>query len=618
MLNINTNLSSLIIQSNLKTSTSGLNTAIERMTTGYKLNHAKDNAANYSIATSLTTKLGAYTVAEENAMMGMDMIQTASSSLSNISDKLSRMRALAMQAQNGTYGGTSLDAINAEANALAKEISRIYSSTEYNGRSLFKGSVNLPDSSVATYSSASATSSSTGYVSDLTPNSDGFIQDVVKRDTSAMTSISTLSDDAAITSGTYKIETKDDLLKFNTLASKSKIKGGEFVLANDIDMSESNYSGVFTSVRGIVFDGNGYKIIGLNNSLLWDANDSKFKNLGLENCSAYGAPLVGELTSNSEILNCYASNCVIRGGCEYAVSTSAIGGLVNAVRDGTLIENCWSNAKVALPYYYNYVGGLVGSVYYGDCTIKNSFFSGNISVSASSMAGLVGNVAYDATLTIKNCYSSGSIINNEDLGSISGLVCISDGNCILENCHTSSSVYSAAGKGSVIGACTSGTLTVNNVSYDASANPNVPLFYGNLDLITANGILAISSAGQTAFQVGINSDESSALSFSTSLDLGSLEGLDMSSESSLSKIDEALKLVNNKQTEFGAIQNRLESVLESIGVNINNLTSTRSTIKDADVAEISSEYIRNQILQQASATLLATANQNPSIALQLI
>ena len=60
------------------------------------------------------------------------------------------------------------------------------------------------------------------------------------------------------------------------------------------------------------------------------------------------------------------------------------------------------------------------------------------------------------------------------------------------------------------------------------------------------------------------------------------------------------------------------SAIESIGVNINNLTSTQSTIKDADVAELSSEYIRNQNLQQASATLLATANQNLSIALQLI
>ena len=74
MISINTNLSSLIIQSNLKTSTNGLNQAIERMTTGFKLNHAKDNAANFSISTSITTKLGAYNTAEENAMMGLDMV----------------------------------------------------------------------------------------------------------------------------------------------------------------------------------------------------------------------------------------------------------------------------------------------------------------------------------------------------------------------------------------------------------------------------------------------------------------------------------------------------------------------------------------------------------------
>ncbi|OLA74139.1 MAG: hypothetical protein BHW62_05825 [Acinetobacter sp. CAG:196_36_41] len=60
------------------------------------------------------------------------------------------------------------------------------------------------------------------------------------------------------------------------------------------------------------------------------------------------------------------------------------------------------------------------------------------------------------------------------------------------------------------------------------------------------------------------------------------------------------------------------STIESIGVSIDNLTSTRSTIRDADIAEESSAYIRNQILQQASATLLATANQTPAIALQLL
>ena len=73
-----------------------------------------------------------------------------------------------------------------------------------------------------------------------------------------------------------------------------------------------------------------------------------------------------------------------------------------------------------------------------------------------------------------------------------------------------------------------------------------------------------------------------------------------------------------KQTEFGAAQNRLESALEEISTHYENLSSSRSTLKDADIAKVSSEYIKQQILQQASATLLATANQSPALALQLL
>lgn len=86
----------------------------------------------------------------------------------------------------------------------------------------------------------------------------------------------------------------------------------------------------------------------------------------------------------------------------------------------------------------------------------------------------------------------------------------------------------------------------------------------------------------------------------------------------LARIDEMIRTVSAKQTEFGSTQNRLESALEEISVQYENLLSSRSTFRDADIAEESSAYIRNQILQQASATLLATANQTPSIALQLL
>ena len=90
------------------------------------------------------------------------------------------------------------------------------------------------------------------------------------------------------------------------------------------------------------------------------------------------------------------------------------------------------------------------------------------------------------------------------------------------------------------------------------------------------------------------------------------------SDSALSAIDDFIDVLSSKETELGAVSNRLESVLDEIEIQYNNLASSRSTIRDADIAEVSSEYIKMQILQQASSTLLATANQTPSIALQLI
>ena len=126
--------------------------------------------------------------------------------------------------------------------------------------------------------------------------------------------------------------------------------------------------------------------------------------------------------------------------------------------------------------------------------------------------------------------------------------------------------------------------------------------------------------GAVSFQSGIYSEAASQIiidlefDYSLSVDVSSSEA----ARNSLAAIDEVLAKISEKQTEYGSAYNRLENALESISVSIENLSSTQSTIRDADIAEVSSEYIRQQILQQASATLLATANQSPAIALQLI
>lgn len=138
-LTINTNMSSLIVQKNLSSATTSLNNAIERMTTGYKINHAKDNAAGFSIASNWKTKLGSLDIASENASMGADMLKTAEENYSLITEHLQRVRDLTEQAANGTYGSDSLKAIASEMTARLNEIDRIAANAEFNGISLMKG-----------------------------------------------------------------------------------------------------------------------------------------------------------------------------------------------------------------------------------------------------------------------------------------------------------------------------------------------------------------------------------------------------------------------------------------------------------------------------------------------
>ena len=86
----------------------------------------------------------------------------------------------------------------------------------------------------------------------------------------------------------------------------------------------------------------------------------------------------------------------------------------------------------------------------------------------------------------------------------------------------------------------------------------------------------------------------------------------------MTNIDSAIENVTSRMTEIGGKQQRIISAMTAAGVMETNLTSTSSLIKDADIAEESSNYVKQQILQQTSASLLATANQAPSIAMNLV
>lgn len=137
MLSLNTNTTSLMVQRNLAKATKGLNSAIEQLTTGYKLNHSKDNPANYAMMRGIETKLSAWDVAQDNMMIGNNLLETASDCASLIENHVIRIRDLCQQAANGTYGKSSINAIKAEIQGRLDEIDRIQSSAEFNDIKLF-------------------------------------------------------------------------------------------------------------------------------------------------------------------------------------------------------------------------------------------------------------------------------------------------------------------------------------------------------------------------------------------------------------------------------------------------------------------------------------------------
>ena len=546
MLGINTNLSSLIVQSNLSKSAVALNTAIERMTTGFKINSAKDNAAGFSISTKLSSQLSSYLVAQDNAVLGIDMLNTAMDNLSLMTGHISRIRDLTEQAANGTYGQTSLNVIQGEINAHLAECVRIVSNTEYNGISLLDND------------------DTSGFVENITP----------------------LSEEEAIAQGYTIIRTADELQSLNDSLT------GKYILMNDIDLENYDWTPIGSepgrSFRNGELNGNGYVI----------------RNLTVDDTSVGGGLFAG--TADMKILNLGLENVSINGGY-YS------GGLVGLAGNGTYIENCYANGDVAGSYM---AGGLVGQTAISS-RIHKSY--ANCSVSGEGpVGGLTGHV-YNGSVT--DSYALGSVYATYRLtGSAGGLIGRIQNPIEISNCYARAKVKSESTSVAAIVPSSTYHSFFNNLSYYSSVNENLSpfgdTFSGDLSLVTN----ITTMPGEVKFQVGINSSDSSQISLN--FNLGYNLSVNVSSASaakmSLGRIDEVLSIINSKQTEFGAAYNRLESSLESISVNIDNLTSSRSTLRDADIAKVSSEYIRNQILQEASATLLATANQSPALALQLI
>ena len=173
---VNTNVNASIAQNALVKNERNMNTAMERLSTGQRINSAKDDAAGLAISSRMTSQIRGLEAGVRNANDAISMLQTGDGALVEVTNMLQRMRELAIQASNGTTASADRDYLNSEYQNLASEIDRIADNTQWNGRAILDGTANgsEDDSTVAFQVGANAGQTISVNFGDITQSATAF------------------------------------------------------------------------------------------------------------------------------------------------------------------------------------------------------------------------------------------------------------------------------------------------------------------------------------------------------------------------------------------------------------------------------------------------------------
>ncbi|HGY1211937.1 MULTISPECIES: FliC/FljB family flagellin [Citrobacter] len=552
---INTNSLSLLTQNNLNKSQSSLSSAIERLSSGLRINSAKDDAAGQAIANRFTANVKGLTQASRNANDGISIAQTTEGALSEINNNLQRVRELSVQATNGTNSQSDLDSIQNEITQRLSEIDRVSGQTQFNGvkvlasDSSMKIQVGANDGETITIDLKEITSDTLG-LQGFNVNGKGSVANTAAtaKDLTASGFIEGLVDANGITTYTKTAN--------NTAATATDVLGA--VSKNGGSIA---YTGTNTGL-GVAADTNTYTYDAASKSY-------KFGATGVASADAlnYLNPNAGDVTKATVTIGAKDQEVLIAkdgsitaaddGAILYRDSTGNLTKNAAGGPDQATLANLMENADaagtpVAIPTTIKTDKGTLSTAGGAGATYKVT----NASISAENMAGAVKGQTFTATTGGKN-YTA-------DIdGKVAGT--------FLDD----------------KGALTAATQTTTN--YYLQTNGSVTA--GNGQVVYKDAKDKLTTDANTVSEA---------------------------TKDPLKALDKALAQVDALRSDLGAVQNRFDSTITNLGNTVNNLSSARSRIEDADYATEVSNMSRAQILQQAGTSVLAQANQTTQNVLSLL
>ncbi|MEI6896501.1 MAG: flagellin [Psychromonas sp.] len=565
---INTNIMSLNAQRQLNKSQSVSNQAMERLSSGLRINSAKDDAAGLAISTGMQSQIRGLTQAVRNSNDGVSMTQTAEGSMDEMTNILQRMRELSVQSANDTNSAANREAIQQEVDQLHNELDRIASTTEFNGLKLLDGSASLSTLQIGANSGQTLSFS----IPSVTTNDLGLNGNLNKED---------------LNSGRV---------------SSADLGAGDFVI-NGID------------IGGVDLEDDGSSAMALSIAV-----NAKSADTGVT-ASAYNV-VQGDIASDSVTGITNGLTITIGNGSTTTLSaTSSMDNLVSTInRDVQGVTASLGDAGELL--LTNDTGENITIDSDSQSDLNAAGFSGTAADTGTTFAGYVAlnsttggpiNVAGD------NTENAGFLISNGSGTLVSGEVFSDDTNGLtLEDAIQINGVTfidsSATDVDSTI-------IAINKMTAQTGVTASLD-DTGGIQYSSANGgKVEISSASDTQAnrtialeKMGMGNEMGGKVVDALSTNVSTMAG----AMNTIDKVDEALAKISASRAGLGAIQNRLGSTISNLENVSQNLSASNSRIQDADFAAETSKMSKAQILQQAGTSMLSQANASAQSVLSLL
>ena len=551
---INTNSLSLITQNNINKNQSALSTSIERLSSGLRINSAKDDAAGQAIANRFTSNIKGLTQAARNANDGISLAQTTEGALSEINNNLQRVRELTVQATTGTNSDSDLSSIQDEIKSRLDEIDRVSGQTQFNGVNVLakdgtmKIQVGANDGETITID-LQKIDSSTLKLTGFNVNGAGSVNNTK----------ATIDDLGSYTKGTVTNGvTAYDKVATNKAATSAQILAQVGTTAGN----KVTYTGTDTGL-GVAADTNTYTYNSTTKSYNFGATG-----VAAADALNYLNPTNGSTTSATVSIGSNTQGVSIdKTGNITAADDGAVlyldtSGNLTKTNDGSLNQATLSRLMVNAD-----AAGTPNPIATSIVTDKGTL---------SSTGGAT------ATFKITNASISQSAFNNIiQSGSYTATI---GAQSYAVTTGASTTAFISGTDGSLTNAATYTTDTVY-----LQENGNVTKGSGDLVYKSADGKLTTDAA--------------------TKAD---------TTPDPLKALDASISQIDKFRSSLGAVQNRLDSAVTNLNNTTTNLSEAQSRIQDADYATEVSNMSKAQIIQQAGNSVLAKANQVPQQVLSLL